>query len=138
MRYIENYLKSAEEYIFGYKRTIIWFGIIIIVFMALFPPWVVEGFREGGASFRFDHGYSFILFPPNEGNMVHVDLSRFIMQCVPIVIIIVFLFFMVKGPLCNVEIKDDAIKSNHYGALREEENNKGRDKYDCTKGKKQR
>jgi hypothetical protein len=113
-RNIEDYLKSIEEKIFGYRRSLIWFGIIIIIFMALFPPWVLEGFREGGSSFRIAQGYSFILSPPNEGIMVHIDLSRFIIQCVPIVIIIVFFFFMIKRPLSNGEIKNDAIKSKHY------------------------
>jgi hypothetical protein len=109
--HIENFLKSIEAYIFDHRRTILWLGIAIIILMALFPPWVLEGFRAGGASFRIPQGHSFILSPPNEGIMVHVDLSRFLMQCLPIVIIVLFFYFMVKGPLSNVEIKGNDIKS---------------------------
>jgi len=112
---IENYLKYIEGYIINYRRTIVWLGISIVILMALFPPWVLEGLREGGASFRIAQGYSFILSPPNDGFMVYVDLSRFLMQCLPIVIVIAFVIFLKERPLGSEDIMDYATKPEYFG-----------------------
>lgn len=59
-----------------------WFGIIAIVLMGLFPPWYIKS--QSGAETQKGYGYAFIFTPPDPtGQGVHpmINMSQLCIQC---------------------------------------------------------
>ena len=67
------------------KKIILWVGVLIIVLMCFFPPWI-EDFTMQGTHLSMTHtGYHCILCPPQRldvGAIVKVDTVRLVIQCV--------------------------------------------------------
>jgi hypothetical protein len=68
-------------------KTALWVGIVIIVAMSLFPPWVVfqtsssRGVVYSGYTVVYSKGYAPLFMPPESYNSF-VDLSRLVVQWV--------------------------------------------------------
>ena len=94
MNNIEVKLKNIERFALQYRRTIVWSGIAIVILMILYPPWIFE-VSKGGAVYRIDEKYGLLFSLPHIG--YHIDSVRLFLQCVPIIIIVVFTFWISKG-----------------------------------------
>lgn len=78
--------------------AILWIGILLIVFMCLFPPFV------SSSSTGYEHGYAFLLsdtISVDDGwrekeIKAHIDLERLIVQCAIVSIITGGLFYTLK------------------------------------------
>ena len=85
------------------QLAVLWIGIVLIVLMCLFPPWVIfrEGFAYGKGrhrmSLRTSLGYRCLIWPPkakvikdepwNSYGRYHLDISRLIVQCVAVALL---------------------------------------------------
>ncbi len=63
------------------QKIFLWIGIVFIVLMGVFPPWMVTG----GAQGCFPMGYSFILNPPDK--LCRIDASHLCIQWVMVTVI---------------------------------------------------
>jgi len=73
------------------QKIALWLGIIIIVAMGTFPPWVIS--IQGAIQQR---GYDFILIPPEE--YCHINTSRLYVQWIMVVLITGGLLITIKSP----------------------------------------
>ena len=68
------------------QKTILWIGVLAIVGMCLFPPWV-RVTRISGATVREGYGYHCIFTPPPRyarSWSPYLDRSRLIIQCLAV------------------------------------------------------
>ena len=66
-----------------WERRITWLALIVVVAMALFPPWVHTLNRPGKVSFERPAGYAFLAEPPAPRGPiggVSIDLTRLLIQ----------------------------------------------------------
>lgn len=91
---IEGIIKNIEELVIQHRRTIVWLGIVIVLLMILYPPWIFE-VSKGGAVYRIDEKYGLLFSPPDIG--YHIDSVRLFLQCAPIIIILFFSLWISKG-----------------------------------------
>ena len=79
------------------QKIVLLSGLVLIVMMSLFPPWVAvehPGAGGGGAA-----GYSFLTDrPPDRGRIANkVDANRLMVQYLAVVIVTVGGFFLTAG-----------------------------------------
>jgi hypothetical protein len=69
-------------------KIILWIGILLIVLMCLFPPWVWERGHFAGHAYLFSEGWTL--------RNAHIDLVRLIIQCVIVGLITGTLLYTLK------------------------------------------
>ena len=75
------------------QKTILWIGIVLIVIMGLYPPWIITGSWQGGQT-ENPGGYYFLTNPPTPDYKettgipgAKVDFSRLVIQWIIVVVI---------------------------------------------------
>jgi len=73
------------------SQVILWIGILLIVLICLFPPWLQPYPHANGSNFM---GYYFLMFPPDDG--YQLDFGRLGLQCGIVAIITGGLLYTLK------------------------------------------
>jgi hypothetical protein len=84
-------------------RNAIRVGVAVIVMMGLFPPWT-QHLRYGNDSI----GYSPIFYPPSQGTLVGIDISRLLVQWFLVFVVLAAYMYLSRSigscPYCGHKI----------------------------------
>lgn len=77
------------------QRKVLIFVVVLIVAMLLYPPWQAHLTNSRGASVVVNHGYSWIISPPQ--NTAQVNVVLLFTQWVGVLIVGLILYFMMRN-----------------------------------------